>query len=323
MRSRVLALLALAVIVVAVQGCAVGNYFVHRYEDFTEMADFGITVTDTPQLGLYWNSLEALVFGYSDVDGYFVGFGGGQIGITRHYNHCWGLLYGEEQVGWGSALGPVGQVDKLDQAARDSVISKRRSGMVGIMSDILGIDVTGNDFHCGPDYTPACVHFVPHIAYVGLVWNARYMQMLDFMLGWFGIDIAGDDGYDVGEWSFPRRSEPPPTEVKPARLPDADVEPWAAWTGGRAAPLARPVAAVAPVPERVPQPVETIAAAPAVSVLPAVQARKYVVKNGDVGLMQIAREQLGDVHKWRKIAELNSLDSPYIIKIGQELTLPD
>jgi hypothetical protein len=51
------------------------------------------------------------------------------------------------------------------------------------------------------------VHFFPHIAYVGLVWNARYMEMVDFALGWAGLDIAGDDGYEVGQWSFPRRMD--------------------------------------------------------------------------------------------------------------------
>ena len=56
---------------------------------------------------------------------------------------------------------------------------------------------------------------------------------------------------------------------------------------------------------------------------PAPALHKYVVKKGDVGLMQIAREELGDVHRWRDIARLNGLQSPYVIRVGQELDLPN
>jgi nucleoid-associated protein YgaU len=51
-------------------------------------------------------------------------------------------------------------------------------------------------------------------------------------------------------------------------------------------------------------------------------ARRYVVKKGDVGLMQIARDQLGDVRRWREIAELNGLDKNDIIRVGQVLQMP-
>ncbi|MBI4881321.1 MAG: hypothetical protein HY812_16925 [Planctomycetes bacterium] len=50
------------------------------------------------------------------------------------------------------------------------------------------------------------MHFFPHIGYVGFVWNARYLQMIDAILGIAMIDICGDDGYPVGEWSFPYRT---------------------------------------------------------------------------------------------------------------------
>lgn len=51
--------------------------------------------------------------------------------------------------------------------------------------------------------------------------------------------------------------------------------------------------------------------------------RKYVVKVGDIGLIQIARDELGDANKWRRIAELNNLAEPYRIKVGQVLLLPE
>ncbi len=37
-----------------------------------------------------------------------------------------------------------------------------------------------------------------HVGYVGLVGNARYGEMADFLLGFAGIDIAGDDGRKLG-----------------------------------------------------------------------------------------------------------------------------
>jgi len=32
-----------------------------------------------------------------------------------------------------------------------------------------------------------------HVGYVGLMGNLHYFQILDFLLGWFGLDVAGDD----------------------------------------------------------------------------------------------------------------------------------
>ena len=180
--------LALAVILMASQGCntAVGRYFQYRGEDALEMADVGLTITKKPSVGLYWNSLDLLVFGYSDIDGYFVGLGGGQIGMTRHYNKCAGLMVSEERVGWGN-------FDKTDP----NTLSIRNGGLLGFAS-LMGGKST-------PDYTPACVHFFPHIAYVGFVWNARWTQMIDFMLGFTTLDLAGDDGYKFGVWPAARR----------------------------------------------------------------------------------------------------------------------
>jgi len=37
---------------------------------------------------------------------------------------------------------------------------------------------------------------------VGLVLNANWAQMGDFMLGWVGIDFAGDDGRQLGAWPW-------------------------------------------------------------------------------------------------------------------------
>ncbi|MFQ6134153.1 MAG: hypothetical protein ACE5R4_19070 [Armatimonadota bacterium] len=37
---------------------------------------------------------------------------------------------------------------------------------------------------------------------MGLVGNANYYEMLDFVLGFAGIDISGDDGAYTGKWPW-------------------------------------------------------------------------------------------------------------------------
>jgi|GEM_PF-3188310 len=71
---------------------------------------------------------------------------------------------------------------------------------------------------------------------------------------------------------------------------------------------------------------EIAAAAPETRTTPAAPpsgTRKYVVKVGDIGLIQIARDELGAGNKWRQIAELNNLAAPYRIDVGQVLLLPE
>jgi len=51
--------------------------------------------------------------------------------------------------------------------------------------------------------TPSCVHCFPHIGHVGLMWNARWFEFVDFAAGIIGLDPSGDDGFDVAEWSWP------------------------------------------------------------------------------------------------------------------------
>lgn len=48
----------------------------------------------------------------------------------------------------------------------------------------------------------------------------------------------------------------------------------------------------------------------------------YQVKLGD-SLTAIARDVLGDQAAWRKIAQLNNIPSPYVIRPGQQLVMPD
>jgi nucleoid-associated protein YgaU len=51
------------------------------------------------------------------------------------------------------------------------------------------------------------------------------------------------------------------------------------------------------------------------------EGNQYTVKPGDT-LSRIARRTLGSSAKWKEIAELNNLNEPYTLHVGQRLTLP-
>ena len=59
------------------------------------------------------------------------------------------------------------------------------------------------------------------MGYVGLVVNLHYVQVIDGMLGWFGIDIAGDDGRRLGLWPWQtdERAAETPAPARPTERP--------------------------------------------------------------------------------------------------------
>jgi len=82
----------------ALQGC---SYVTHRYEDLGEVVDLGVTLTTTPYLSVYGCFASVGSAGAGRVDGTFVGIGGSQIGMTRHYHRKAGLvLWSYEEFGW-------------------------------------------------------------------------------------------------------------------------------------------------------------------------------------------------------------------------------
>ena len=168
-------------------GCRqVATYAKYRAQDALEMVDVGFSITTTPQWGFYWNSLDVLTFGYAKLDGWFAGWGGNQIGVTRMRAHCWGLGYAYEEIGWGDY-----------DLKNKKTLYITNGGLPGyFMFAVPGIPQKI------PAYSPACVHFFPHIAYVGLVWNARWWEMVDFLVGFSGIDLSGDDGNKIGAWPW-------------------------------------------------------------------------------------------------------------------------
>jgi hypothetical protein len=116
------------------------------------------------------------------VDGYFLGLGGGRLGFTRHFETCWGLLVlGHEIHGWGD-------FDKSDS----TTLHEQYTGAGVVLFPIV---------ESRPSYMPACVHYF-HALFVGFVGNLRYMEVVDFVVGFSTIDINGDDGKEMATWPW-------------------------------------------------------------------------------------------------------------------------
>jgi hypothetical protein len=102
--------LGLVSALVLLQGCAqreggTSGFFKSRLKDALESVDMGVTVTLPFQLALYAAFVSSVPFGEGKVDGYFIGVGGGDIGIMRiHYDHMGLLVWGREHTGWGDGL---------------------------------------------------------------------------------------------------------------------------------------------------------------------------------------------------------------------------
>jgi len=77
-------------------------YVVDRVEDGLEMIDGGLTFSKKPGFALYGHFASLTPIGVGHFDGYFLGVGGGQLGLTRHYLSGVGLgVWGYEEIGWG------------------------------------------------------------------------------------------------------------------------------------------------------------------------------------------------------------------------------
>ena len=173
--SRLCVVLFVGTILLGLQGC---SYLQHRGEDLLDMMDFGVTYSTELGFAAYYDLTPFIPIGYGNVDGYFIGVGGGQVGHMRHYEKSLGvMLYGKEEVGFGEGF------DK----DKPETVNAAKVGLLGAIEGPVP----------GPDYFPTCLHYF-HFGYVGGVWNLRYLQMLDFMLGWTTLDICFDDGVERG-----------------------------------------------------------------------------------------------------------------------------
>jgi len=160
--SRLLAAMLLA----STAGCA---YLKNRWRDTLDTLDVGFTFSTKPQFGIYANCPFLAPAGYAKVDGYYAGIGGGKLGVMKHHQDAAALvLWGREDIEWGEGSGQARGVGPLG-------LSTTREG--------------------NPDYKPQCAHYL-HLGFVGVTGNLNYREWPDFLLGWIGLDVAGDDNRD-------------------------------------------------------------------------------------------------------------------------------
>jgi len=177
--------LALCVLLAA-PGC---TYLTHRAEDAADMVDLGLTFTSTAQFTAYKACTPVFAIGGGKVEGRFLGLGGGQIGWMPLYHEGTGLaLWGQQKIAFG-------KFDKNDPAT----LNYQRSGPLGMKNAPVA----------GPEYMLCCVQHL-HLGWVGIVVNVRWLQMADFLAGWFGADFCHDDGTPRGSWTrWPENEESP------------------------------------------------------------------------------------------------------------------
>ena len=161
---------------VALQGC---SYALHRYEDAAEIMDLGFTFTKTPQFAAYSNCPITRPMGYGKLDGYFVGVGGGSAGVSKHQLDSAGLIFwGREESGW--------------QSFREEEAEKVGVSEMGVLS------LAQSEPDTGPR-KPTCSHYL-HLGWAGIVWNMRWLDVPDFIVGFFLLDPLYDDGPEGGWW---------------------------------------------------------------------------------------------------------------------------
>jgi len=181
---------ALALIIVAalaLQGC---TYLGQRLKDAGEMADIGITVSEKPEFAAYGCAFGLLSGGYGHINGNLLGLAGGHVGLVPLKQDVWGL-------------GPVGQERSV---FADGAPRHRCTGAICIVQETPE----------GMEKSSSCCHYL-HLGFLGLAGNIHYKEILDFVLGFAGLDICNDD--ELVQASAPR-AEPPTTAASkpPATL---------------------------------------------------------------------------------------------------------
>jgi len=189
---RLVALLCVLAGAAGQSGCAI-TYLRNRGQDALDMFDIGVTFTAKPQFGLYANCPFTVPIGGAKVDGYYAGIGGGRVGIVEHHQDAVGLIVtGHEKVTWGSPDSEGGESG-----------GDYKVGLLGFNTDAEG----------KPVYRPQCTHYL-HLGFIGLTANINYKDIPDFFLGWFGLDIVGDDNRAAKAEAVKKR-----LETRAARLP--------------------------------------------------------------------------------------------------------
>jgi len=169
--------LALAAALLAGPGC---TYLRNRGRDAAQMGDLGLTFSKKPQFGLYMNCPVIVPIGYGKVDGYYAGVGRGKVGVMQHQQRNAGaVVWGYERNTWQD---PAKAGEKPGEKPADKAVEDQPVGLLAIARGERGEE----------PYRVSCKHYF-HLGWVGITANICWLEIPDFFLGWFLIDLSGDD----------------------------------------------------------------------------------------------------------------------------------
>lgn len=194
--KRGVSLFAISILCVTMywlQGCV---YLKNRAGDAMDIIDIGFTFSKKPQFAFFYDFVPIVPIGYGNVEGYYVGLGGGEFGFfTPHRERSYGLiLYGAEEVGFGDSVSES-SLKAMSEEERRNILNFQRTGLIGIAVGPFP----------GPKYFISCPHYI-HLGWIGVVGTPRYLQMLDFILGWTTLDFYFND--DVKKKSNEQINQP-------------------------------------------------------------------------------------------------------------------
>lgn len=163
-------------------GCA---YMRARGNDALDIFDIGITVSPhaRPDFAAYAGLINEINIGYAHVDGKFYGLHNRQFGAMDYENHSWAALV------WGTAkhgAGPFNPNDPHQARPEQRDLTERPEFGVGVVRNIYGDKPLPfpQYFQCDK---------MLHLGWIGLVFNCRPGDVVDFIVGWTTLDLMHDD----------------------------------------------------------------------------------------------------------------------------------
>jgi hypothetical protein len=172
--------------VISIQGC---SYMADRGRDALDIMDIGISVTPSvvPDFACYFDFFNATPIGYSHVDGKILGIAYRQVGWLDYESHNWGVLsHGVEKQGTGDFDPDNPHYAHVGETTGDEW-PQWDAGFVRLFT--------------GDNPPPPLQHLecsrVVHIGWIGILWDIRPIDAIDFVVGWTTLDMMGDDDVEA------------------------------------------------------------------------------------------------------------------------------
>jgi hypothetical protein len=165
--------------------CGSCTYLQNRVNDASDCVEFGVTMSRKPGFMLFTDCYSVTPIGYSHVeDAKLLGWGNRQIGLLDFEHKSWGVLL------TGSYMQALGELDPRDP----HVISPRAEdpnqwgrfdlGLVGLAIRKNGWRPFAAFFECDKGI---------HLGWAGLHLKYRWLDLVDFVVGFTTLDFMGDD----------------------------------------------------------------------------------------------------------------------------------